>query len=558
MSYTALPTITRESVAGNEFIPARQIFTTKDIADCVRTRTRFSHIIECGDRIADIDPDLFSDMSNKFIIRSSSLNDAYVAAIYLSDILSEKIEDCGEYLLFSEAPVSPSNPIALAEIASADAEELSRIFNRTNPIIHVINNSSGFTVPDEKLLTNRPEFYLCCENVKESRSSVYSGLFDVSIGSECDMTPLELMETIIYSNDYNASYIEDELSKLAKKLKKADELTVMKVVSQIISNHILSGNDDSDLIPDDLKGVSIPSSVSPGAAKSRMGDELVGLSKEIAALNRIVNSLAFRKDRIKGDFSTTFEGCHMIFAGPPGTAKTTLARIFAKRLAELGIIKNADSFRECRKSDIVGQFVGHTAKNVDEMFRTMDENGGGILFFDEIYSIAEKDSSGFDTEAVTCIVQNMENYRHSVFCIFAGYYDKMRDFLNANPGLESRVTTTIQFSGYDDDTLCDIFEKIAKNDNFSIPSSCRTVLEDYFKKLRASRKDHFGNGREARNLFINATAQHSANYTEIKNPSKKYFTTLSYDDILSASESILSNELTDASSMNTIGFRKED
>ncbi len=222
--------------------------------------------------------------------------------------------------------------------------------------------------------------------------------------------------------------------------------------------------------------------------------------------------------------------------------------------------RNFEYDNTCREIDLlIKQLDGRdeytvTAANIDDMFAEMAEKGGGVLFFDEIYTLAEDNATVFDKEAVTCIVQNMENYRNSVFCIFAGYEDKMNDFLGSNPGLRSRISFIVRFSGYSDDVLCDIFTRMAAEDNYKIPADSEASVISFFKRLRAARGEQFGNGREARNLYINAKQHHALKIGGFKTKTKKMLTRLDPDDISAAAADILKSELKVSQGIGSIGF----
>ena len=205
------------------------------------------------------------------------------------------------------------------------------------------------------------------------------------------------------------------------------------------------------------------------------------------------------------------------------------------------------------KSDIVGYYVGQTAALVDKLFSEMAANGGGVILFDEIYTLSENDSTSFDREAVTCIVQNMENYRDKIFCIFAGYEEKMMEFLSSNPGLSSRIPFTVKFGGYSDETLIRIFGSIVAAEHYKIAGGCNDIISDFFNKLRAYRGDRFGNGREARNLFTNAKQKHALRISGSKKKTTKMLTEISREDISEAISDILLSE-TGAGSVRRIGF----
>lgn len=228
-------------------------------------------------------------------------------------------------------------------------------------------------------------------------------------------------------------------------------------------------------------------------------NNMVGNMSLKREVRKMVDLLLLEKRRKEHGLPSTALTRHAVFAGNPGSAKTTCARLIARILQHEGIIAG-DNFRECVKSDIVGQFVGWTAAGVDGIFKEMSVSGGGVLFLDEAYTYTEKDSTCFDKEAINCITQNMENYRN-VMCIFAGYAEPMKQFIEANPGLRSRIGFTFAFSDYNAGEMFKIAEYQAKSLGFSLPAGCQRMLTDYFAELIKLQREAFGNGREARKLI---------------------------------------------------------
>ena len=96
--------------------------------------------------------------------------------------------------------------------------------------------------------------------------------------------------------------------------------------------------------------------------------------------------------------------------------------------------------------------VGSTAPLVKQKFK---EAQGGILFIDEAYA-CDAYEHGFGDEAINALVQEMENHRDDVIVIFAGYPEPMKQFLDRNPGMKSRIAFQVEFEDYSVDELCDI------------------------------------------------------------------------------------------------------
>ena len=121
---------------------------------------------------------------------------------------------------------------------------------------------------------------------------------------------------------------------------------------------------------------------------------------------------------------------HAVFTGNPGCAKTTCARLYARALAQEGITKH-DRFAELTRASLCGKYQGHTAQMVKEVFK---QNKGGTIFINEAYSLASDERDSFGAEAIDEIIVGLENDPGTVV-IFAGYPEKMEQFLDANPGL---------------------------------------------------------------------------------------------------------------------------
>ena len=119
----------------------------------------------------------------------------------------------------------------------------------------------------------------------------------------------------------------------------------------------------------------------------------------------------------------------MCFSGSPGTAKTTVARLFAGIMRDNGLLSSGHLV-EVGRGDLVGKYTGWTAQTVSAKFR---EAAGGVLFIDEAYSLVDDREGSYGDEAIHTIVQEMENQRSDTVVILAGYNDKMEELLGIRP-----------------------------------------------------------------------------------------------------------------------------
>lgn len=227
-------------------------------------------------------------------------------------------------------------------------------------------------------------------------------------------------------------------------------------------------------------------------------EKLIGLGSAKEVMNNALNY--FKAQKLFADRGMIAErpSMHMVFTGNPGTAKTTVARLFAEILKENGLLPNGDMY-EVGRADLVGKYVGSTAPLVKSAFKRAK---GGVLFIDEAYSLVDDRDGLFGDEAINTIVQEMENNRKDTIVIFAGYTDKMEGFLNKNPGLRSRIAFHIPFEDYSVNELCNIAKYIATEKKLNLSPDAVSKLEILFESARKSAD--FGNGRFARNIIEKA------------------------------------------------------
>ena len=230
-------------------------------------------------------------------------------------------------------------------------------------------------------------------------------------------------------------------------------------------------------------------------------DELQALVGIKSAKDQVKKILAFAKMRKameeKGEQLEPIT-LNMEFVGNPGTAKTTVARIVAGVLKEIGIIKTGE-FIEVGRADLVAQYVGQTAPMVKSVFQRAK---GGVLFIDEAYSLLDKGNGRFGDEALNMIVQEMENNRKDTIVIFAGYPDEMDEFFLRNPGLRSRVPFRVRFDDYTVDELTDICELEAGKRGFLIDVKAKELIKEICESSTQNIEN--GNGRFCRNLVEKA------------------------------------------------------
>ena len=226
-------------------------------------------------------------------------------------------------------------------------------------------------------------------------------------------------------------------------------------------------------------------------------EDMIGLEAVKTTIKRLLDYELIEMERRKLKLPETNLNLHMVFEGNPGTGKTTVARLIGKIFRALGLLSSGH-VHEVSKANLVGAYLGETPRLVQAAF---NEAKNGILFLDEAYSLTEEQDDLYGKEAVDMLVKLMEDMRSEVVVIVAGYPDKMRKFIESNPGLRSRFSRRIFFSDYSPEHLQLIFKSMCADAGFTVTPGFLFRSETAWQDLYASRLTAEGNGRIVRNAF---------------------------------------------------------
>ena len=232
-------------------------------------------------------------------------------------------------------------------------------------------------------------------------------------------------------------------------------------------------------------------------------DDLIGLIEVKEKVTELIDLTKIQAERQKIGLKNMTTNKNMIFQGPPGTCKTTVARIIGEIFHSLGLLSKK-KFVEVDKGSLVAEYVGQTAVKTTEV---IEKAKGGVLFIDEAYSLLDCD---FGKESITTILKFMEDNREDLVVIIAGYKEPMQKFINSNPGLKSRFSNLIDFPHYSQQELVEIFKYQTKLNNYKLSENALIQLNPVVANIYKSKDENFGNGRSMRNLLDISIKKHAS------------------------------------------------
>ena len=257
-------------------------------------------------------------------------------------------------------------------------------------------------------------------------------------------------------------------------------------------------------------------------------NKLIGLENVKQDVTELINLLEIQKKRSKQGLKNIEITLHTVFLGPPGTGKTTVARLLSRIFKHLGFLSKGQLYETDREGMIAG-FVGQTATKVDIAVK---ESLGGVLFIDEAYALtANSFGNDYGAEAVNTLLKRMEDHREDLAVVVAGYDEPMKLFIESNPGLRSRFNRFFTFEHFKPEQLMLVFESCCKTSDFILSDQAKEKLSDTFELLYSKKDEGFGNARVVRNLFEKCVQNQANRIVKIKKITAKILKTLSEEDI---------------------------
>lgn len=292
-------------------------------------------------------------------------------------------------------------------------------------------------------------------------------------------------------------------------------------------------------------GEKNPFDLDPAGAPAATLEDYVEDLRQLVGLRpvkRKVNQLFALAQVIKAreDFDPEYRGhrptLHMVFSGPPGTGKTTVARLLGDIFRELGFLRSGHLV-EVGAADLIAGFVGQTRKEVQKKVRDARD---GVLFIDEAYGLAQGATTGgggdYGSEAIEELIRAIENERGKMVCILAGYPTEMERLLDANTGMRSRFPHQVTFESYDEGELLEILLLVAQMGRIPLDEVAKAEAQTVIARHFPLEAEDFGNAREMRRMFErlqSIQAERLARGGDITNLDREELFTIRAEDVRS-------------------------
>ena len=253
------------------------------------------------------------------------------------------------------------------------------------------------------------------------------------------------------------------------------------------------------------------------AVRERLSS-MIGMGEVGAQVDRMVANARAERRRAEAGLPPLTKTMHLVFAGPPGTGKTTVATDVAQLYTALGLIPGTDGRVEndvlvVSAKDLIGTVMGKTQAQTKAAF---DKARGGVLFIDEAYALHGGDQDMYGQQAIDVLNAEMDLHRDDTVVIMAGYSKDMERLMGTNAGLKSRMPTTINFRAYDQGEQRQIMSKFMRDSGFKGAPGTKALLE------RAVDRVGGGNAREVRNLFDRITTEQAVRLMHEEEAGKRH------------------------------------
>ncbi|VDC00511.1 unnamed protein product [Peniophora sp. CBMAI 1063] len=277
----------------------------------------------------------------------------------------------------------------------------------------------------------------------------------------------------------------------------------------------------------DMIGPDPSVAVAQSAAWTKL-KEMIGLGSVKQSVLTLVATIGRNYQRELQELKPIQYNLNRVFLGNPGTGKTTVAKLYGRILADIGMLSNGEVIVK-GASDLKGKYVGHSESQTKAVLKNAM---GKVLVIDEAYQLykggsskdANSHSDTFGTAAIDTIVAEVQAEPGEDRCvILIGYEKQMQDmFQNVNPGLSRRfqIEEAFRFEDYDEAELLQIMNLKLKQQDLDATVDAKKVAIDVLGRERI--RPNFGNGGAVENILGKAKAHFQARQAKLS-PAEQSF-----------------------------------
>jgi hypothetical protein len=257
-------------------------------------------------------------------------------------------------------------------------------------------------------------------------------------------------------------------------------------------------------------------------------DALAGLDTVKTDINALVNLMRLAQRRTEAGLPPPPITRHLLFAGNPGTGKSTVARLYAKILHALGVVDRS-AFAAADDAALVGDTAEATVAKTTAVFR---KAVGGVLYLDEPDTLLEggdaEDSLG--REAIGTLAELLLEHRHAIVVFAAGEPAALRRFVEADPRFAAVFARTLTFEDYEADVLAELVRRHAERLRYAFDPDTTKALAEYFEAGDAHWRAE-DKGRVIWRVFEALAERHAQRVAKLPDPSTEALVTMLPQDV---------------------------
>lgn len=226
---------------------------------------------------------------------------------------------------------------------------------------------------------------------------------------------------------------------------------------------------------------------------------MIGLDEVRQTIDGLVAEARLAAERAEQGLPPGNVSRHLIFIGPRGTGKSTVARLVGGIYAALGLLDSGHVVA-CRAAHLAGRDRADTAAKVS---LHVDQAMGGVLLIQGAERLAQRGNDTTDE-----LLRFMDERRDKFMVICAGANPGMDEFLMANPGFRAEFGAILEFPAPTERELVKMFQRFAERDLYMLDEELRVELMDRFATLRED--PDFANAHTVREMFEETVARQAA------------------------------------------------